>query len=47
MTNHERRVNDKDMKAYEEMDTKTLNSKIPGIRTNDQNLQERYIEKMF
>lgn len=47
MTNHERRINDKDMKAYEEMDTKTLNSKIPGIRTNDQNLQERYIEKMF
>ena len=34
MTEHERRVNDKDIKAYEMMDTTTLNSKIPGIIDN-------------
>lgn len=47
MTEHEKKVNEKDIKAYEEMDTKTLNSKIPGIRTQDQNLQEKYMDKMF
>jgi hypothetical protein len=35
MTEHERRVNDKDIKAYEEVNTKDLYSKIPGIRSND------------
>lgn len=35
MTEHERRINDKDIKAYEEINTKDLNCKIPGIRSND------------
>lgn len=35
MTEHERRINDGDIKAYEEMDTKVLHAKIPGFRTND------------
>lgn len=38
MTEHERRVNDADIKAYENMDTQNLNSKIPGIRTNEPTL---------
>jgi hypothetical protein len=35
MTEHERRVNDRDIKAYEEVNTKDLYSKIPGIRSHD------------
>lgn len=34
MTEHERRVNDKDIKAYERMDTQTVNCQIPGIVDN-------------
>ena len=47
MTEHERRVNDKDIKAYEVMDTKAIHSKIPGIKSHDQDLKDRYLEKMF
>lgn len=32
MTEHERRVNDKDIQAYEQVDTKNIYGKIPGIR---------------
>jgi hypothetical protein len=35
MTEHERRVNDKDIKAYEVVDNKTLHGKLPGFRTYD------------
>lgn len=38
MTEHERRVNDKDIKAYEIVDTKNLYGKLPGFRTHDQNV---------
>lgn len=31
MTEHERRVNDKDIKAYEENDTNHLHGKLPGF----------------
>ena len=46
MTEHERRVNDKDIKSYEKMDQQ-IHSKIPGIKGYDQDLQEKYIGKMF
>jgi hypothetical protein len=33
MTEHERRINDKDIKAYIEMDNQSVNSRgIPGIQ---------------
>lgn len=35
MSEHERRVNDKDIKAYENMDTKNLYSYIPGIKNHE------------
>ena len=35
MTEHERRVNDKDIIAYEQVDTKNLYGKLPGFRGND------------
>ena len=38
MTEHERRVNDKDIKAYEIVDTKNLYGKLPGYRTYESNL---------
>jgi hypothetical protein len=39
MTEHERRVNDRDIKAYEEGDTKAVNTRqIPGIKSHDQDL---------
>jgi hypothetical protein len=31
MSEHERRVNDKDIKAYEENDTNNLHGKLPGF----------------
>jgi len=31
MTEHERRVNDNDIKAYEAMDTVNLHGKLPGF----------------
>ena len=43
MTDFERRVNDKDMKAYENVDTKHLYSLVPGF--NSYNQQEDYIDK--
>jgi hypothetical protein len=47
MSEHERRVNDKDIKAYEVMDTSVSHAKIPGIRSNEPTLQEKYINKLF
>ena len=43
MTEHERRVNDKDIKAYEQKDTLNLYSKVIGFG-GDQKL-EKYIDK--
>ena len=43
MSEHERTVNDDDIKAYQNMDTSTLSAKIPGYNTN--NPQEKYIDK--
>lgn len=47
MTEHERRVNDGDIKAYENNDRHTLNSKLPGFNVGSQAVQDRYIEKQF
>jgi len=47
MTEHERRVNDKDIKAYENRDTQNIYSQIPGIKGHDQQLQEKYVNKIF
>lgn len=47
MTEHERRVNDKDIKAYEVMDTNTLHGKLPGFKGNDQSIQDKYVDKLF
>lgn len=43
MSEYERSVNDGDIKAYQNMDTSLLNSKIPGY--NAYNPQEKYIDK--
>jgi len=47
MTEHERRVNDKDIQAFEVADTKNLYGKLPGFRSHEQDLQNKYLEKMF
>jgi len=39
MTDHERRVNERDIKAYEEMDTSVVNTRqIPGFKSNDKDI---------
>ena len=43
MTEHERRVNDRDIKAYEYQDTHNLYSKVPGF--GGDNRLEKYIDK--
>ena len=43
MSEHERSVNDNDIKAYQKMDTSSLSAKIPGF--NSSNPQEKYIDK--
>ena len=43
MSEHERCVNDGDLKAYQNMDTKTLCAKLPGF--NSDNAQDKYIDK--
>ena len=44
MTEHERRVNDKDIKAYEDVDTSQLNSMmIPGLGNHYNTNQQAYI----
>lgn len=49
MTEHERRVNDRDIKAYENMDNMTTsNAQIPGSKSPGYTgLQDKYINKMF
>ena len=47
MTEHERRVNDGDIKAYENNDRSTLNSKLPGFNVGNSAVQDRYIDKQF
>lgn len=47
MTEHERRVHDKDIKAYVEMDTQNVYTKIPGVKSHENDLQEKYLEKLF
>jgi len=47
MTEHERRVNDKDIKAYEVADTRNLYGKLPGNRGHEQERQEMYLNKLF
>ena len=47
MTEHERRVNDRDIKAYENMDTHAVNGMIPGIRQNGPTIQDKYVDKLF
>lgn len=47
MTEHERRVNDKDIKAYVEMDNQNIYTKIPGVKSHENELQEKYLEKLF
>lgn len=43
MSEHERRVNDKDIKAYENMDV----SAIQSVKTYDKQVQENYVNKIF
>ena len=43
MTEHERKVNDNDIKAYENLDKKNLYALVPGF--NSYNQQEKYIDK--
>ena len=47
MTEHERRINDKDIKAFVSMDNKTVNSMIPGLKSHENNLQDKYLNKLF
>ncbi len=47
MTEHERRVNDADIRAYQSVDVENLYHKIPGIRRYGEDAQENYIEKAF
>jgi len=47
MTEHERSVNDRDIRAYESMDTKNLYGKLPGFRGHEQAMQDKYIDRMF
>ncbi len=46
MTEHERRINDKDIKAYENMDNK-MYSYLPGFKSTETTLQDKYINKLF
>lgn len=43
MTEHERKVNDNDIKAYENVDTKHLYALVPGF--DSYNKQQEYIDK--
>jgi hypothetical protein len=43
MTDHERRVNDKDIKAYEDLDTTNLYAKVPGF--GGDNRLDKYTDK--
>ena len=49
MTEHERRVHEKDIQAFVEGDNQNLYSRaIPGLSSgHESNLQDKYIEKLF
>jgi hypothetical protein len=47
MTEHERRVHDKDIKAYITGDNQSVYSKVPGVKSSEQTLQDKYIQKLF
>ena len=49
MTEHERKIHDKDIKAFMEMDNQNLyNRGIPGLAGgHEQQLQDKYIGKLF
>ena len=43
MSEHERRVNDKNIKAYEQMDVSTVESGVQKLGSHYQNIQRRYL----
>ena len=46
MTEHERRVNDRDIKAYEQMDTDNIYGKLPGFGgAHEAEKQRRMVER--
>ena len=45
MTEHERRVNDADIRAYQNVDIQNLYHKIPGHRRFGDEVSDKYIEK--
>lgn len=47
MTEHERRVNDGDIRAYQHQDKQNLYHKLPGIKLHGEELQDKYIDKIF
>lgn len=49
MTEHERKINDRDIKAYMEMDNQSVyNRGIPGIQVGHElEMQQKYIGKLF
>ncbi|CDW74652.1 UNKNOWN [Stylonychia lemnae] len=47
MTEHERRVNDADIRAYQNVDQLNLYHKIPGIKQFGQEIQDKYLDKAF
>ena len=44
MTEHEKRVNEKELKAYECMDNNSY-SMLPGFRSNLEMAQDKFLEK--
>ena len=45
MTEHERRVNDKDIKAFENNEQK-IHSYLPGQKSNEVTVQDKYLNKL-
>lgn len=47
MSEYERRVNDKDIKAFEDCDKQQIYTQLPGFKSLDKSVQDRYIDKLF
>ncbi len=47
MTEHERRVNDADIRAYQSVDVENIYHKIPGVRRYGEESSEKYLEKSY
>eukprot|EP00347_Sterkiella_histriomuscorum_P004680 403359517 len=47
MTEHERRVNDADIRAYQNVDQLNLYHKAPGIKKYGEEIQDKYLEKAY